>query len=200
MFPVLSFLWHRFEICICCGKNFKHFFFSRLLPCHERKTLSPQHWRQVVSSRERGSKELRWAVETFLGVKINSKVFMWMEFVQLPISVSNQTSLHPRLRRRWKTDLNVSSCKLNNLISVSCILPWGGGGGRGTPFSIQYRRKGVQFQPSGIWKGRDFTCCSTSREICHSGGKKAQKGYQTDTFYGCEKVEKTFCCCDSFIF
>ena len=105
MFPGLSFLWHRFEICICCGKNFKHFFFSRLLPCHERRTLSPQHWRQALSSRERGSKELRWADETFLGVKINSEVFMWMEFVQPPISVSNQTSLHPRLGRRWKTDL-----------------------------------------------------------------------------------------------
>ena len=24
--------------------------------------------------------------------------------------------------------------------------------------------------------------------------------YQTDTFYGCEKVEKTFWFCDSFIF
>jgi len=198
MFPCLSFLWHRFEICICCGKNFKHFFFSRLLPCHERKTLSPQHWRQVVSSRERGYKELRWADESFLGVKINSEVFMWMEFVQLPISVSNQTSLHPRLRRRWKTDLNVPSCKLNNLISVSCILP----GGRVLPIVSNTAGKGYQFQASGIWKGRDFTCWSTwkGRDICHFRGKKAQKGYQTDTFYGCEKVEKTSWFCDLFIF
>ena len=196
MFPGLSFFWHRFEICICCGKNFKHFFFSRLLPCHERKTLSPQHWSQVVSSRERGSKELGWADETLLGVKINSEVFMWMESVQLPISVSNQTSLHPRLRRGWKTDLNVSSCKLNNLISVSCILPGGGV----LPIVSNTVGKGYQFQASGIWKGRYFTCWSTSREICHSRGKKAQKDYQTDTFYGCEKVEETFWFCDSFVF
>lgn len=147
MFPGLSFLWHRFEICICCGKNFKKFFFSRLLPCHERKTLSPQHWRQALSSRERGSKELRWADETFLGVKINSEVFMWMEFLQPPISVSNQTSLHPRLRRMWKTDLNVSSCKLL-LTNVSCILPGGG-----TPCSIQYSRKGVPISGFTYMKG-----------------------------------------------
>ena len=75
-----------------------------------------------------------------------------MEFVQLPISVSNQTSLHPRLRGRWKTDLNVSSCKLNNLISVSCILPGGEGYSlqypippeRGTNFRLQvYERVGI---------------------------------------------------------
>ena len=94
--------------------------------------------------------------------------------------------------------LNVSSCKLNNLISVSCILPGGEGGV--LPVVSNTAGKGYQFQASGIWKGSDFTCWSTRREICHSGGKKTQKGYQTDTFYGCEKVEKTFWFCDSFIF
>ena len=154
MFPGLSFLWHRYEICICCGKNFKHFFFSRLLPCHERKTLSPQHWRQALSSRERGSKELRWADETFLGVKINSEVFMWMEFVQPPISVSNQTSLHPRLGRRWKTDLKQLECvELQAKQSHQCVMHFTRGGGGGTPGSIQYSRKGVPISGFRYMKG-----------------------------------------------
>ena len=47
--------------------------------------------------------------------------------------------------------LNVSSCKLNNLISVSCILPGGGGGG--TPCIIQYSRKGVPISGVRYMKG-----------------------------------------------
>ena len=44
--------------------------------------------------------------------------------------------------------LNVSSCKLNNLISVSCILPGGGGGVH--PVVSNTAGKGYQFQASGI--------------------------------------------------
>ena len=55
-------------------------------------------------------------------------------------------------------------------------------GGRVLPVVSNTAGKGYQFQASGIWKGSDFTCWSTRREICHSGGKKAQKGYHANRY------------------
>ena len=84
--------------------------------------------------------------------------------------------------------LNVSSCKLNNLISVSCLLPGGGGGV--LPVVSNTAGKGYQFQASGIWKGSDFTCWSTRREICHSGGKKTKRAIKQIHFMAAKKSRK----------
>ena len=60
--------------------------------------------------------------------------------------------------------------------------------------------KGVLLQASGILKGRDFTGWNIwkGREICHCGLYKGPKEL-TDAFWGCERVNKAFWCCDLFI-
>ena len=57
--------------------------------------------------------------------------------------------------------------------------------------SLPSRTQEYLFQASGIWKGRDFTCCSIwkGREIFHLGLWKGPKG-RTNEFYGFIKSRK----------